>query len=97
METITAQTEFLGIINQYNNSDRQIIKNNYRRILKEHNIKPADIVVKIGYMGPNVYSWSAKAAPNIPMFNQALAIAVNFGFSIEEFLNYKKEFSINEL
>lgn len=82
---LTEQKRLLKLINQYNNTDRKTIKTNFKRILKQFNITPADII-QLGYKSPNVYSWSAMAANNIPMFDQALTISVNFSFDIREFL-----------
>jgi len=50
-----------------------------------YNIKPADIIA-LGYSHRNVYAWTNKSTNNIPMFEQALHIAVYFDFSITEFL-----------
>lgn len=79
------QTEFLQIIQQYNNTDRKIIKANLRRIMDTYEIKPADII-SLGYSPRNVYAWTNKSTKNIPLFGQALNIAVKFNFSITEFL-----------
>lgn len=84
-EKTYTQEEILNLINQYNATDRLIIKTNYKRILKEYNINPKDIM-ELGYQKNNVYSWSTKSSPNIPMFDQALTISVAFNFSVEEFL-----------
>jgi hypothetical protein len=79
------QAEFLNIIKQYNNTDRSIIKANLKRIMGIYGIKPADII-SLGYSPRNVYAWTNKSTKNIPLFEQALNIAVNFNFSITEFL-----------
>lgn len=79
------QTEFLQIIKQYNSTDRKIIKTNLKRIMNIQGIKPADII-SLGYSPRNVYAWTNKSTKNIPMFNQALDIAVEFHFDIKEFL-----------
>lgn len=84
-EEKTNQIKFLELINQYTNTDRKVIKTNYCRILKEYGIRPADII-KLGYQSPNVYSWSAMTANNIPMFWQGLHLAVEFNFDVKEFL-----------
>jgi hypothetical protein len=80
-----SQTEMLELLNNYNTMDRIIIKKNLRRIMKEKNIKVKDIV-KLGYTFTNVYSWINPSANNIPMFNQALDVAVHFNFDVKEFL-----------
>lgn len=79
------QTETLELINQYNSTDRQVIKNNLKRILIDYNIKPSDIM-NLGYMKNNVYSWMNQSSTNIPLFDQALNIAVKCNFDIKEFL-----------
>lgn len=84
-KTLRTQEEILSLIINYNNTDRTIIKDNLKRIMSNHNIKPADIM-SLGYATNNVYSWTSKASPNIPMFDQALTVAVSFGFDIEELL-----------
>jgi hypothetical protein len=82
---LQTQGEFLNLINQYNSIDRKIIKGNLKRILVEYSIKPKQII-ELGYTSPNVYSWLAPTANNIPMFDQALHLAVEFDFDVQEFL-----------
>ncbi|MDD2627787.1 MAG: hypothetical protein PHD20_02755 [Clostridia bacterium] len=79
------QAEILELINQYNSTDRKLIKLNYKRILEQYSIMPKEIM-ELGYQKNNVYSWSTKSSPNIPMFDQALTISVAFNFPVEEFL-----------
>lgn len=79
------QAEMLELMNQYNNTDRKLIKSNYKRILNDFNIMPKDIM-ELGFAKNNVYAWSTISSPNIPMLDQALTIAVAFDFDIEEFL-----------
>ena len=79
------QVEFLNIIKQYNSTDRSIIKANLKRIIDIYGIKPADII-SLGYSPCNVYAWTNKSTKNIPLFRQALNIAVHFDFSITEFI-----------
>ncbi len=79
------QAEFLQIIKQYNSTYRKVIKANLRRIMNIYGVKPADIIA-LGYSPRNVYAWTNKSTNNIPLFEQALNIAVNFNFSITEFL-----------
>jgi len=87
-EKTYTQQEILNLINQYdikNPDTRKTIKQNYIRILDQYNINPKDIM-QLGYARNNTYSWSTKSSPNVPMFPQALTIAVAFNFSVEEFL-----------
>lgn len=79
------QQEILSLINQYNNTDRKTIKQNLKRILSTHNLKPKHII-QLGYQSPNVYAWLANANNNIPMLDQALTIACAFNFNVQEFL-----------
>ena len=79
------QAEFLQIIKQYNSTDRKIIKTNLKRIMNIQGIKPADII-SLGYSPRNVYAWTNKSTNNIPLFEQALNIAVKFNFSITKFI-----------
>jgi len=79
------QAEFLNIIKQYSSTDRSIIKANLKRIMDIYGIKPADIIA-LGYSSRNVYAWTNKSTNNIPLFGQALNIAVHFDFNITEFL-----------
>ena len=51
----------------------------------DYNIKSADII-QLGYKPNNVYAWTNKGSINIPMFDQALSIAVNFDFDVKKFL-----------
>ena len=51
----------------------------------DYNIKSADII-QLGYKPNNVYAWTNKGSNNIPMFDQALSIAVNFDFDVKKFL-----------
>ena len=79
------QAEFLQLLQQYNSTDRKVIKANLKRIMDIYGIKPADII-SLGYSPCNVYAWTNKSANNIPLFEQALNIAVHFDFNITEFL-----------
>ena len=79
------QAEFLQLIQQYNSTDRRIIKANLKHIMDIYGIKPADIIA-LGYSSRNVYAWTNRSTSNIPLFEQALNIAVKFNFSITEFI-----------
>jgi len=82
------QAEFFNLMNRYNNVDRKIIKANLKRLMKEKEIKPNDIMLLFtkDFTINNVYAWTNKAANNIPLFDQAFNIATKFNFSVEEFL-----------
>ena len=79
------QAEFLQLLQQYNSTDRKVIKANLKRIMDIYGIKPADIIA-LGYSSRNVYAWTNRSTSNIPLFEQALNIAVKFNFSITEFI-----------
>ena len=80
-----SQAEILELIKAYNSTDRTIIKANLRRLMLEYSIKPGDII-SLGFKSNNVYSWTNQASKNIPMFEQALNIAIEYGFNAKEFL-----------
>ena len=79
------QVKILSLLNDYNNTDRKTIKDNLKRVMHQHNFKSAE-VMDLGYNKYNVYSWTNIRANNIPMFDQALNIAVHFGFDVKELL-----------
>lgn len=79
------QLEFLEFIRSYNSLDRKVIKDNLLRIMDKYKIEPKDIIA-LGYQKWNIYSWRNKGANNIPMFEQALDIAVAFEFDVREFI-----------
>lgn len=79
------QKELLEIINEYNSINRKIIKKNLKRIMKEKGFRSADIM-QLGYSKHNTYSWTNSAVSNIPMFNQALHLAVSFDFNVKELI-----------
>jgi len=80
-----SQIEILQLINQYNNTDRKVIKSNLKRILTTHNIKPKQII-SLGYSSANTYAWLSPATNNIPLINQSLEMAVAFNFDVQEFI-----------
>jgi hypothetical protein len=80
-----SQAEALELINLYNNTNRQVIKKNLKRIMIEKNIKAKDII-NLGYAQNNTYAWTNLGSINIPMFDQALNIAVSFNFDVKELL-----------
>lgn len=84
-EKLYNQNEILGIMKQYNSTNRKTIKANYKRILNQFNIQPKEIM-GLGYAKNNTYAWSTISSPNVPMLDQALHIACAFDFPIEEFL-----------
>lgn len=79
------QVEILSLLNDYNNADRKVIKENLKKVMRSYKFKSADIM-DLGYNKYNVYSWTNSRANNIPMFDQALHLAVHFGFDVRELL-----------
>jgi len=79
------QSEILNLINQYQNTDRQTIKQNLRHILTTRNLDPKQLI-ELGYSSPTVYAWLAPKSKNTPMLEQILNIANEFNFNVMEFL-----------
>jgi len=79
------QNEMLKLLKQYNNTDRNTIKHNLKRIMNEKKIKSSDIM-NLGFEKNNVYSWTNKGSLNAPLFDQLLTIAVSFNFDVKELL-----------
>lgn len=79
------QSEMLELITSYNSTNRKVIKENLKRIMWKKSIKPSDIRV-LGFGKNNVYQWTNSNANNIPMFEQALLIAVKYNFDVKELI-----------
>jgi hypothetical protein len=79
------QQNMLKLITDYNSTDRKVIKENYKRIMIINDIRPSDLM-DLGFGKNNVYQWGNSAANNIPLFEQALQIAVEYEFNITEFI-----------
>ena len=80
------QSEFLSIINKYNNADRKDIKINLLTIFKKRGIKNKQIIEETEYTPYKVNSWFAFSSPNIPTFEDALMLAVKYNFDIQELI-----------
>jgi len=80
------QSELLNIMQKYNSTDRQIIKTNLQEIKKVYNFGNVDIVNDLGHKSELVKSWFNKANPNIPIFEDALRLAVHYDFDITELI-----------
>ena len=65
MKMLMTPYEVLELINSYENTDRKIIKNNLKRVMKENKLKLRDIV-ELGYNRHNAASWTNSATNNIP-------------------------------
>lgn len=80
------QQEFLDIINRYNNADRKVIKFNLLMIFKKKQIKNKQVMEETEYTPYKVNSWFAFSSPNIPIFEDALMLAVKYDFDIQELI-----------
>ena len=80
------QKEFLEIMQQYNNMDRKIITINLSTIAKKIGIKNKKIIEDTQYTTHKVNSWFALSSPNVPTFEDALMLAVNYEFDIKELI-----------
>jgi len=80
------QSELLNIMQKYNSTDRQIIKTNLQEVKKTYNFGNVDIVNDLGNKQELVKSWFNKANPNIPIFEDALRLAVHYDFDIMELI-----------
>lgn len=84
-EIIVNQKEMLDLIIEYENTDRKVIKSNFKKVMKKYKFKPADII-NLGLNKRNVYSWTNMKSNNIPMLTQALMISTTFNFDVRELL-----------
>lgn len=80
------QEEFLEIIKKYNSMDRKTITINLSTIYKKKEIKAKDVIEDLGYTSYKIHSWTAMSSPNIPMFEDALLLAVKYNFDIKELI-----------
>lgn len=80
------QAEFLKIMQQYNTVDRKTITINLSTIYKKRGIKAKDIIEDFNFSPYKVHSWTAISSPNIPTFDDALLLAVKYGFDIQELI-----------
>lgn len=89
MKTYT-QEEMLELIEKYNSIDRRDLSINLSVIYKIYGFKNKDIIKDFGYTSYKVNSWSAMSSPNVPTFEDALKLAVRYGFSVEELLTVRR-------
>lgn len=80
------QTEFLEIIQKYNNMDRRTITINLSTISKRVGIKNKQVIEDTQYNAHKVNSWFALSSPNVPTFEDALWLAVLYDFDIKELI-----------
>ena len=86
MKKTYSQEEFFEIIKKYNSYDRKIITINLSMIYKIIGIKAKDVIADFNYSSYKVHSWTALSSPNIPTFEDALALAVKYNFNIEDLI-----------
>jgi len=80
------QLELLNIMQRYNSTDRLIIKTNLQETKKTYNFGNADIVNDLGYKEEKIKGWYNKANKTIQVFEDALRLAVHYGFDITELM-----------
>ena len=80
------QEEFLKVMQKYNSMDRKTITINLSTIYKKIGIKAKDIIEDFNFSSYKVHSWTAISSPNIPTFDDALLLAVKYGFDIKELI-----------
>ena len=80
------QTEFLEIMQKYNNMDRKTITINLKYIYQKSEIKNKDVIADLGYSSYKVNSWTALSSPNVPTFEDALILAVKYQFDIKDLI-----------
>lgn len=80
------QAEILDLLQQYNSTPRQTIKQNLKLVKIKYNIKNPDIIDKMECKYQKVTSWFNSGNPVIPTFEDSLRLAETFGFSITELM-----------
>jgi hypothetical protein len=81
------QEQLLEIIKTYNNTDRQTIKKNLKILKIKYNFSNADITSELGHKPEKVRGWFSVSNPYIPTFEDALSLAVKYGFDITEMVD----------
>lgn len=82
------QKELETLIEQYNNTDKTIIKRNTRRILQDAKeyYSYAEIAFKNGLSEQTIYQYNKDYVTNYPNFSTALKLANFLGIDITEFI-----------
>lgn len=86
MKNTYTQSELLELMQKYNTTDRLIIKTNLQEIKKTYNFGNADIVNDLDVKEEKIKGWFNKANKTIPLFEDALRLAVRYGFDISELI-----------
>lgn len=97
LDTLYNQNDMLGIIQLYNNTDTQIIKQNIVKYINRKNnglgYFQGDFAKDLGVSVDTIRSWCKVGSPNKPYFERALKLADILGISVMEFI---KEVERNE-
>jgi hypothetical protein len=80
------QTEFLEIMQKYNAMDRKTITTNLCIVYKILGIKNKTVMEDFKYSPYKINSWTALSSPNVPTFEDALALAVKYNFDIKDLI-----------
>jgi hypothetical protein len=80
-----SQEKLLELIQQYNSTDRTIIRKNLKMLMIKKDFTIEDMV-NMGYNKNTVYSWTKPSQSNIPMIEDALKLAIQFNFDITDLL-----------
>lgn len=83
------QKETLDLVEKYNNLDHKIIKENLFKIVKREKIKRMDIINDLNFQKEKVGGWFNRANPNVPTLQDALRLAIMYGFNIEDLVDVK--------
>jgi DNA-binding XRE family transcriptional regulator len=86
-----SQKDIENLINQYNRTDKQIIKKNTVRILSESGYQYTDIANRTGIGVQTLYQYNKEYVTNYPNFLTALKIANFLEIDITEFILNSKE------
>jgi len=80
------QSEVLNLLQKYNNTPRQIIKQNLKETRTKHKFKNMHIVNQLNFKKNKVNGWFNKSNPVVPTFEDALILAETFKFDITELI-----------
>lgn len=71
---------------KYNNMSRKTITINLSMLYKTLGIKNKSVIEEFNYSSYKVNSWTALSSPNVPTFEDALALAVRYNFDIKDLI-----------
>jgi len=84
---LTDQIEALEFIKKYNETDRKIIKQNFIKICKDHNIKYTDVMIKLEWKKEKIKGQINSANPVIATVQDILLFAITYNIDPYEFVN----------